>query len=270
MKERGITLIALVITIVIMIIIVGITVLAVINSDIIGKAKESGKQTQEMAEAEPEQVDNLMNDAIATINPSNGNDLEILREFFGKGIDVVGYTDELNGDIEPIPDAPTSIRFIAYGDYIIYNGQIYQVEVLYDDDEGMEYYGDVTLKEYSDAFRTIAVQGTFQGTNEIGEVFQYNNTTYALIFETGEVRRYGLYAGDGKIYLYDFNGQKYDILSSYNPRLWIEGEEITVILGQDGQGYHYINCSYRNKQYRAVLTIDDETVEAQGIMEILE
>ena len=46
MKEKGITLIALVITIVIMLILVGVAIVALINSDLIHKAKEAGNQTE--------------------------------------------------------------------------------------------------------------------------------------------------------------------------------------------------------------------------------
>ena len=71
-KEKGITLIALVITIVVMIILVGVTVTRIINSDLINKAKETGAQTKEASEAEPGQADDLMNGFLADLSGLNG------------------------------------------------------------------------------------------------------------------------------------------------------------------------------------------------------
>ena len=262
-KEKGITLIALVITIVIMIILVGITVLAVINSDIIGKAKEAGTQTKEIAEAEPGQVDDLLNSAIGL----NDNDIEKLREFFGKGLDVIGFIDNLNENIEPIPDAPTSIKYLGYsisGEYFSYNEKIYMVEEAPDEFENLVY-GDVIQKSYSDQFMTIALQGTaisFDGNTTIVE----HGISYCLNLNTGTVNGGSLEDWNGyEVVLYGYDRQKYDILNSYNPRLWIDGEEVTVSLARSfGKDCIDLPAESAGKSYRAVITINGETLEAEG------
>ena len=44
--QKGITLVALIITIIVMLILVGVTLTILINSNVIGKAKSAGTQTQ--------------------------------------------------------------------------------------------------------------------------------------------------------------------------------------------------------------------------------
>ena len=46
-NNKGITLVALIITIIVMLILVGVTVSILINSNVIGKAKTAGEQTEE-------------------------------------------------------------------------------------------------------------------------------------------------------------------------------------------------------------------------------
>ena len=46
-REKGITLIALIITIIVMLILVAVSVQIIINSGLIGKAKEAASQTQQ-------------------------------------------------------------------------------------------------------------------------------------------------------------------------------------------------------------------------------
>ena len=263
MKQKGITLIALVMTIVVMLVLVGVTITTVINSDLIGKAKETGAQTKEMSEAEPEQADDLLNSAIGLVD----NDIEILREFFGKGPYVVGWVGNyLNENIEPIPDARTSIEFLGtceVGDYFAYNGKIYFVEI------GDNSYGDVILKSYSDQFTTIALQGSVVGLGNSGTMIEYDGPTYCLNFDTGSITRYWLrvdnYYADYYVELLDYDGSRYDILNSYNPRLWIEGEEVTVTLVQIDEIYVInVPSAYVGKEYRATLTINGEFVESTG------
>ena len=45
-NQKGITLVALIITIIVMLILVGVVVSILINSNVIGKAKSAGQQTQ--------------------------------------------------------------------------------------------------------------------------------------------------------------------------------------------------------------------------------
>ena len=269
MKEKGITLIALVITIVVMLVLVGVTVTSIINSDLISKAKETGAQTKEASEAEPGQADDLLNSAMGFLD----DDLEKLREFFGKGSAVVGYIDVgLNDNIEPIPDAPTSIKYLGFdhaGDCFSYDGKIYRVEHSYEYGVG-DYYGEVIKKNYSDQFTTIALQGVYLGHYNESSVFNhYNNISYGLNFETGDIARYFLQTNVTDIQLFDFDNNAYDILSSYNPRLWINDEEVTVSLVQRNGKYCIdLPSEYANKMFRAVLTINGETVQIEGMNSI--
>ena len=72
MKEKGITLVALVMTIVVMLVLVGVTVTSIINSDLISKAKQTGAQTKEASEAEPGQADDLIDGVLASLYGLNG------------------------------------------------------------------------------------------------------------------------------------------------------------------------------------------------------
>ena len=262
-KEQGITLIALVITIVVMLVLVGVTVTSIINSDLISKAKETGAQTKEASEAEPGQADDLMNSALGLID----NDIETLREFFSKGPYVVGWVSNyLNENIEPIPDAPTSIKHLGsgdFGDYFAYNGKIYLVEI------GDNSYGDVILKNYSDQFTTIALQNNTLLIDGNESWIQYAGTSYRLNFDTGSIKRYWLYIDnfheDYYVELRDFDDIRYDILNSYNPRLWIDGEEVTVTIVQVDEKYVInIPSTYAGKEYRATLTVNGEFIEKSG------
>ena len=51
-KQKGITLIALIITIIVMLILVGVSVTVAINGGLFDKAKDGAKNTQEAANAE--------------------------------------------------------------------------------------------------------------------------------------------------------------------------------------------------------------------------
>ena len=55
-KNKGITLIALIITIVVMLILVGVTVNVLINSNILGSAKNTAKKWQDEAQKEAENI----------------------------------------------------------------------------------------------------------------------------------------------------------------------------------------------------------------------
>ena len=259
MKQKGITLIALVMTIVVMLVLVGVTITTVINSDLIGKAKETGAQTKEMSEAEPGQADDLLNSAMGLVD----NDIEILREFFGKGPAVVGWiNDYLNANIEPIPDAPTAIKYLGWdtlGAYFAYNENIYKVNV-----EGYNY-GEIIKKNYSDQFMTIALQGTAISFDENTTIVEHG-ISYCLNLNTGTVNGGSLEDWNGyEVVLYGYDRQKYDILNSYNPRLWIDGEEVTVPLAQSfGKDCIVLPAESAGKSYRAVITINGETLEVEG------
>lgn len=76
-NQKGITLIALIITIIVMLILVAVTVAVVINSDLIGTAKNAKENTE--ADYEKEQnkdfgyVINYNNDDIDIVNLASGN-----------------------------------------------------------------------------------------------------------------------------------------------------------------------------------------------------
>ena len=266
-KEQGITLIALVITIVVMLVLVGVTVTSIINSDLISKAKETGAQTKEASEAEPGQADDLLNSAMGLVD----NDIEILREFFGKGPNVVGDIDILNENIEPIPDAPTAIKVLGFdtlGVYFAYNEKIYKVN-MYEDGEGYNY-GEIIQKNYSEQFTTLALQGTITTFDGDGKTFIEHGISYVLDFATGAFGGGSLEDWNGyEVVLYGFNRQRYDILTSYNPRLWIDGEEVTVSLARSfGKDCIDLPAESAGKSYRAVITINGETLEAEGTINI--
>ena len=119
-KEKGITLIALIITIVVMLILVAVTIRILIDSGLIGKARQAGEDTKTRYAEESRLGENItidgtvynsIDDYIGTESVTNKSDLEKLNEFFSNGLDVVW--DETNNKyvhgLAPIADADESI-----------------------------------------------------------------------------------------------------------------------------------------------------------------
>ena len=85
-KEKGITLIALIITIIIMLVLVAVTISIVINSGIIGKAQKAKQDTTAAYESESKLGDNITINGVEyasideyleqTGNSSNGNEIK--------------------------------------------------------------------------------------------------------------------------------------------------------------------------------------------------
>ncbi len=148
-KNNGITLIALIVTIIIMLILVAVTVRILINSGIIGKAKEAKDKT-EAAYVEESRAGDSINVNGNTYNSieeymtelNKDPDLAKLLEFFGKGRDVIFDDDieEYRDNIEPIPDFNTSVQFLYSTEgisWITYKNKTYELH-MDDEDEVTE------------------------------------------------------------------------------------------------------------------------------------
>ena len=89
-RERGITLIALIITIIIMLILVAVSISILINSGLIGKAKQAGEETKTKYDEESRlgdslNIDGVMYNSIEEYISEDNEDLAILQDFFAKG-----------------------------------------------------------------------------------------------------------------------------------------------------------------------------------------
>ncbi len=132
MKNKGITLVALIITIIIMMILVGVTVSIVINSNLLGRAKQAGDELEAAYERDQNYGDNFQINIAGTMYnvleyPNGGGetdnpDLAKLQAF---------YTAETpEAALAIIPDANTSIEVTDYyGNtiFITYNTKHYIV-----------------------------------------------------------------------------------------------------------------------------------------------
>ena len=283
-KNQGITLIALIITIIIMLILVAVTISIVINSGIIGKAQKAKQDTTAAYEREAKLGDNITINGVEYagideyINTtSEKTDLEKLNEFFGKGWRVVGEIDDvLNDNIEPIPDASTSIIYMMnlFEDteridvLILYNGEIYKLTWSLETND----YLQVTETNYSQKFKTIALQKVFNDFDYNDKISYHDNNLYGLNWITGEILTASIYVNpaSGSVYIKNARGEEISILPEYNIRIWVDGEEINdyTLHEYDGIVYISIPFKYTECEGRITATVNGEEIEWTGIFTI--
>ena len=101
-KNKGITLVALIITIIIMMILVGVSVAMVVNSNLLGRAKQAGDNMQTAYLEEQNYGDGFQVNIDGTIynilEYGSTSDLAKLQAFFAKGSDVIGWIDLRYGE----------------------------------------------------------------------------------------------------------------------------------------------------------------------------
>ena len=165
-QNKGITLVALIITIIVMLVLVVTTVSILINSNVIGKAKDATKRTETAYNNESnfgeELTINVGGETFTSIDEAIGGDkdLDKLNEFFGQGMAIVGPEPPFNRDIDPIPDADTSIiamKYIEPYEYIVYSQKMYKVKII---ESGSDYeYGLVEKTNFSRNDEDIIING---------------------------------------------------------------------------------------------------------------
>ena len=257
-KESGITLIALIITIIILVILAAVTIRAVTNMKIVDYAMNGTQNYVKAGKAENKTLDDtvsFIDEAVAKVEKAaKGNtDLEKLEEYFVKKTDIWDDENNTYANKEPIMDASTSIEYIlgwSSWEVIKYNNKAYKLTLeCYDETYAMFW---VTKVEDNTLLGQILVDGIYKEEvyNSIDEkkywFFEYNNNEY-IINEEGEVidnelslvANYGNDAdGYADIYLVDPLGQKYDYINVSSAIMTIEdnNEQINIISYMEPHG----------------------------------
>ena len=135
-KESGITLIALIITIIILVILAAVSIRAVTNMKIVDYAMNGSQNYAVAGKAENKMLEDtvsFIDEAVAKVEAASGKtDLEKLEEYFIMKIDIWGNEPDTYANKEPIMDASTSIEDVVYVDesmdrMIIYNNTYYNL-----------------------------------------------------------------------------------------------------------------------------------------------
>lgn len=132
-KENGITLIALIITIIIMLILVGVTVAVALNGGLFTTAKNATNKYTVEKEKELITI-GYSNYQMKKIAPGDKTDLELLEKYFlGKSITTLLDEDNKFIDNEDVKDASSSLVLLGQGfdgnigfARVLYNGNIYR------------------------------------------------------------------------------------------------------------------------------------------------
>ena len=191
-QNKGITLIALIITIIVMLILVSVTINMALNGGLFGHAGNAAKGTKEAKAAEDDWInlkDNMATDELrAKYTTNKEEDLANLRRFF------------IDGDETAIPDEENSIEYVYDGgidethEYVIikYNNNLYKAIWEYADIESWTSVEPITEEE-AILYHSV---GTINGV----EYYYYKNTIYQET-ENGVERYNGVLvsSGDNKI-----------------------------------------------------------------------
>ena len=164
-RNSGITLIALAITIIILLILAGITIsLTIGQRGILNRAQEAGKNYQEAAKREDEQLSNFLEETDDIINAINGT-----------------------GETPQQPEISEAVRNLKAGDYIQYNSGengIITCRVLYpvNSPYGLQIISDKNVKDVTLGGSTwetgkASYNGAIENLNQ--EALKYVNSEYA-------------------------------------------------------------------------------------------
>ena len=192
-KENGITLIALIITIIIMLILVAVTISILINSGLIGKAKEGAQDTKSAYEQEQRLGESI------TIDGVEYNSID----------EYIGSTDESN----EVKD----ILVCDYGEAYITmeNGNLYKAT--YSEPGGMHYFNYFNMNDINieDTPMLTNVKKFYNGAyiSKTNELYFYNYDTDAYEKFTDNVKEYDGYyylTLYNELYVTDYTYNEYD------------------------------------------------------------
>ena len=223
-NEKGITLVALVITIIVLLILAGVTLSMVMgDSGIFGKANSAKEQTQ-LSNAEEiiklavleNQVKRVSGDADALTN-------EALKTEIGKKLTEQGYTvsgstvtyyGDKTIDIENYLDKEKTTTYTAYnvGDQVTVGGEkFYVIKASSESEEKVTLLAekniDTTTLKQSDTANSISFANTNYWSSETVYPLNLNNYSSSSIKETDAIsiaKRYGTEKGGiGRLITYD-------------------------------------------------------------------
>ena len=221
-NEKGITLVALVITIIVLLILAGVTLSMVMgDSGIFGKANSAKEQTQ-LSNAEEiiklavleNQVKRVSGDADALTN-------EALKTEIGKKLTEQGYTvsgstvtyyGDKTIDIESYLDKETTYTAYNVGDQVTVGGEkFYVIKASSESEEKVTLLAekniDTTTLKQSDSAEPVAFSSTNYWSSETVYPSNLNNYSSSSIKETDAIsiaKRYGTEKGGiGRLITYD-------------------------------------------------------------------
>ncbi len=182
-KNNGITLIALIITIIIMLILVAVSISILINSGLIGKAKEAGSKTKTAYEQESRMGDSLningvmynnIDEYLADLNSSNPagagtltittNEIETESRAVILEVSVSSETVPTEADIQALSEAEQQRMFV-----IAYNN-----------------FAPATWEDFQDWYsEDVTIQELYTGEINEGYIPDNYNNVYDFIIQTG-------------------------------------------------------------------------------------
>ena len=184
-KEKGITLISLVVTIIVILILLLVTINLTLNGKIFDYAKDAGQKTEVAQEQEKDWTSietGLETDALISQYKGENPDLQKLRKYY------------LDGDELAIPDAAQSITEIAPDrgweddDFKIieYNNSTYRIT--YEYNENTDTMIATTIEELTEEVAlgyTIMANGALINSSKSSVIYNSNNTNYIISLAEG-------------------------------------------------------------------------------------
>lgn len=198
--QRGITLIALVITMIIMLILIAVTLKLAIEGGLFNYAKRAAQEMEQKQQAEQNWValtGNLSKDQLIEKYTGESQDLALLRKYFVGKLDselrelvtlqaFPAPIDVYLGSFKDntiIPDASQTVQEVSGGDnevIIEYHNNLYRVKQEYQGDNANRYTEVEELTETEKIiFNGDYIIGSFIGEEDI-RFYQYNNKIYKL------------------------------------------------------------------------------------------
>ncbi len=220
-KTKGITLIALIITIIIMLILVAVTISVLINSGLIGKAKQAGENTKSAYEEEQRLGENVIIDGI---------EYATIQDYIDSNNDLTGSTNyPLASEVLRVnPHGSTPAEKSQYINYKYIDGEVEKTilcRVLYDSESeyGVQLISDnsvenIQLKgeQYNDVIKMLNknAEKYLNGNNLVDRARCVGSNPNSDVNSEGHIEMFnvtGYNCGDGVYkdqddeYIIDFN-----------------------------------------------------------------
>ena len=195
-KSRGITLIALIITIIILLILAGVTISAIVNGGLIGRAKEAEFKTR--IAGYRDSINTYVSWQVMENMDSNTDKInsgEILKDAIDKEIVTDIKKEDVTTNIEDIlKDIKKSDKEIV----VVYKGELYYVsnDKIKNNDKQVKWCNDIGIKvlEYKEPEGIIVktgkyelVNGVYLCTPKLDEGFKSDRTRYLEVNSQGNL-----------------------------------------------------------------------------------
>ena len=195
-SKLGITLIALVITIIILLILAGVTISSIVNGGLIGRAKEAEFKTR-MAEYRDDTNQYVSWQVMESMNTNTDkiNSGEVLKDAIDKEIVTDIKKEEVTTNIE---DILKNIKKADKDTVVVYKGELYYVSntKTKNNDKQVKWCNDIGIKvlEYKDPEGIVVKNGKYELINNIymctpmlNEGFDETRTRYLEVNSQGNL-----------------------------------------------------------------------------------